>query len=37
VFVNQPYIAWSGAPVTESGGTGGDVTFTVWYTAFPVQ
>jgi Collagen triple helix repeat (20 copies) len=37
VFANQPYIAFSPDSVSESGGTGGDVTFTVWYTAFTVQ
>jgi hypothetical protein len=37
LFVNQPYIAFTPDAVTELGGTGGDVTFTVWYTAFSVQ
>ena len=37
LFVDQPYIAYSPDPVSEVGGTGGDVIFTVWYTATPVQ
>jgi len=37
LFVNTPYIAYAPNPVSESGGTGGDVTFTVWYFAVPVQ
>jgi len=36
-FVNQPFIAFADGPVTELGGTGGDVTFTVWYTALTVH
>ena len=37
LFVGQPYIAFATDQVTEDGGTGGDVTFTVWYTALTVQ
>ena len=37
LLVNQPYIAFAPSEVTEQGGTGGDVTFTVWYTALAVQ
>src|SRR6185312_4227451 len=35
--VGQPYIAFASDAITEVGGTGGDVTFTVWYTTFTVQ
>jgi hypothetical protein len=38
LFVGQPYIAFTQDSVSEtSSGAGGDVTFTVWYTALPVQ
>jgi hypothetical protein len=37
LFVNQPYIAFAPAAIAEEGGTGGDVTFTVWYSALSVQ
>jgi len=37
LFVNQPYIAFAPSAVAEQGGTGGDVTFTVWYTPLTVQ
>ena len=36
-FVNQPYIAYTTDAVTESGGTGGDVTFTVFYLQVAVE
>jgi hypothetical protein len=36
-LVNQPYIAFAPSVIAEQGGTGGDVTFTVWYTALTVQ
>ncbi len=36
-FVNKPFIAFAQDVVSESGGTGGDVTFTVYYTAFATQ
>ena len=37
LLVNQPYIAFAPYAVGEQGGTGGDVTFTIWYTALNVQ
>ena len=37
LFVNQPYIAFAPSAISEQGGTGGDVTFTVWYTPLTVQ
>ena len=37
LLVNQPYIAFAPSSVTEQGGTGGSVTFTVWYAALTVQ
>jgi hypothetical protein len=36
-FVNQPYIAFAPDAVGEPGGTGGDVTFTTWYSTFTIQ
>jgi hypothetical protein len=37
LLVNQPYIAFAPSTVTEQGGTGGDVIFTVLYTALTAQ
>jgi len=36
LFVNTPYIAYSTDQISD-GGMGGDVIFTVWYTAYTLQ
>jgi hypothetical protein len=36
-FTNQPFIVYAPDAISEQGGSGGDVTFTVWYTALTVR
>ena len=37
VVTNQPFIVYAPDAIAEQGGTGGDVTFTVWYMGLTIR